>query len=69
MFFYIDPDYAEDPALENMDNVLLSYTFFDTKSNVKLPRLESFGIYTFFLKILIFSPFERPKDKEEPKKS
>lgn len=29
VFFYIDPDYANDPALEHLDSILLSYTFFE----------------------------------------
>uniref|UniRef100_A0A1I8AAH0 Cytochrome c oxidase assembly protein COX11, mitochondrial n=1 Tax=Steinernema glaseri TaxID=37863 RepID=A0A1I8AAH0_9BILA len=37
VFFYIDPDYANDPNLEYLDNILLSYTFFEAKSGVKLP--------------------------------
>lgn len=37
MFFYIDPDYANDPALEYLDSILLSYTFFEAKSGLQLP--------------------------------
>lgn len=37
VFFYIDPDYANDPKLENLDSVLLSYTFFEAKSGLQLP--------------------------------
>uniref|UniRef100_A0A915E1K8 Inositol hexakisphosphate and diphosphoinositol-pentakisphosphate kinase n=1 Tax=Ditylenchus dipsaci TaxID=166011 RepID=A0A915E1K8_9BILA len=37
VFFYIDPDFANDPALEFMDQLLLSYTFFEAKSDLKLP--------------------------------
>ncbi|KAI6183487.1 Cytochrome c oxidase assembly protein COX11, mitochondrial [Aphelenchoides bicaudatus] len=37
VFFYIDPDYANDPALEDMDSVLLSYTFFEAKNGLTLP--------------------------------
>jgi len=37
VFFYIDPDYANDPSLENLDSILLSYTFFEAKSGLKLP--------------------------------
>ena len=49
--YFISPDVIEDRVARNLETITLSYTFFDTKSNVKLPRLESFGIYTFFLKI------------------
>ncbi|KAJ1351669.1 hypothetical protein KIN20_007780 [Parelaphostrongylus tenuis] len=37
VFFYIDPDCANDPALENLDSILLSYTFFEAKSGLQLP--------------------------------
>uniref|UniRef100_A0A0K0FGN2 Cytochrome c oxidase assembly protein COX11, mitochondrial n=1 Tax=Strongyloides venezuelensis TaxID=75913 RepID=A0A0K0FGN2_STRVS len=37
VFFYIDPDYANDPNLEYLDSILLSYTFFEAKKNLKLP--------------------------------
>lgn len=37
VFFYIDPDYANDPALEHLDSILLSYTFFEAKSGLQLP--------------------------------
>lgn len=31
VFFYIDPDYVDDPFLENTDEITLSYTFFESK--------------------------------------
>ncbi|XP_022670440.1 cytochrome c oxidase assembly protein COX11, mitochondrial-like [Varroa destructor] len=37
VFFYIDPDYAEDPGLENINDITLSYTFFQSKPGFKLP--------------------------------
>jgi len=37
VFFYIDPDYANDPNLEYLDSILLSYTFFESKANLQLP--------------------------------
>jgi cytochrome c oxidase assembly protein subunit 11 len=37
VFFYIDPDYAEDPGLEGVDTITLSYTFFESKPGMKLP--------------------------------
>uniref|UniRef100_A0A914RGQ9 Cytochrome c oxidase assembly protein COX11 n=1 Tax=Parascaris equorum TaxID=6256 RepID=A0A914RGQ9_PAREQ len=37
VFFYIDPEYANDPALEYLDSILLSYTFFEAKSDLVLP--------------------------------
>jgi len=30
VFFFIDPDYAEDPQLARINNITLSYTFFQT---------------------------------------
>lgn len=30
VFFFIDPDFATDPAMENVTNITLSYTFFKT---------------------------------------
>ncbi|CAD5208886.1 unnamed protein product [Bursaphelenchus xylophilus] len=37
VFFYIDPDYANDPSLEHLDQILLSYTFHEAKSGLQLP--------------------------------
>ncbi|XP_064477934.1 cytochrome c oxidase assembly protein COX11, mitochondrial-like [Ornithodoros turicata] len=37
VFFYIDPEYAEDPRLEQVDDLTLSYTFFEAKEGLKLP--------------------------------
>ncbi|KAM5125439.1 cytochrome c oxidase assembly protein COX11, mitochondrial-like isoform 2-T2 [Mantella aurantiaca] len=37
VFFYIDPEFAEDPRMANVDNILLSYTFFEAKEGHKLP--------------------------------
>lgn len=28
VFFFIDPDFAKDPAMKNIDTITLSYTFF-----------------------------------------
>ena len=41
VFFYIDPDYLEDPFLEDIDTVYLSYTFFESKPGMKLPTYNS----------------------------
>lgn len=30
VFFYIDPEFVEDPAMENVNTITLSYTFFKT---------------------------------------
>lgn len=37
VFFYIDPEYAEDPRLEGVDDLTLSYTFFEAKEGLSLP--------------------------------
>ncbi|OQR67652.1 cytochrome c oxidase assembly protein COX11 [Tropilaelaps mercedesae] len=37
VFFYIDPDYCEDPKLENVSEITLAYTFFQSKPGLKLP--------------------------------
>lgn len=37
VFFYIDPEYAEDPKLENVNTLTLSYTFFEAKEGLSLP--------------------------------
>ncbi|KAL1129371.1 hypothetical protein AAG570_013898 [Ranatra chinensis] len=37
VFFYIDPEFAEDPKMELVDSITLSYTFFEAKEGLKLP--------------------------------
>ena len=37
VFFYIDPEFLEDPFLEDCDEILLSYTFFESKPGLQLP--------------------------------
>lgn len=37
VFFYIDPEYLEDPFLEGINTVFLSYTFFESKPGLQLP--------------------------------
>ncbi|KAJ8866665.1 hypothetical protein PR048_032526 [Dryococelus australis] len=37
VFFYIDPEFAEDPKMETVDDIMLSYTFFEAKEGLKLP--------------------------------
>uniref|UniRef100_A0A0N5AKM9 Cytochrome c oxidase assembly protein COX11, mitochondrial n=1 Tax=Syphacia muris TaxID=451379 RepID=A0A0N5AKM9_9BILA len=38
VFFYIDPEYVNDPQLENMNTVMLSYTFYESKDDLVLPN-------------------------------
>ena len=37
VFFYIDPDYVTDPKLEDINEIALSYTFFEAKDGMTLP--------------------------------
>ncbi|KAM3957722.1 cytochrome c oxidase copper chaperone COX11 [Aphomia sociella] len=37
VFFYIDPEFTEDPKMEYVDEIVLSYTFFEAKAGMKLP--------------------------------
>lgn len=37
VFFYIDPEFSEDPKMENIKDLVLSYTFFESKPDLKLP--------------------------------
>ena len=37
VFFYIDPEFAEDPSMENVHTITLSYTFFESKDGLGIP--------------------------------
>lgn len=37
VFFYIDPEFINDPKMELVDNITLSYTFFEAKEGLNLP--------------------------------
>lgn len=37
VFFYIDPEFDEDPRMARVDTITLSYTFFEAKEGLKLP--------------------------------
>ncbi|XP_062916869.1 cytochrome c oxidase assembly protein COX11, mitochondrial [Mobula hypostoma] len=37
VFFYIDPEFAEDPSMARVETITLSYTFFEAKDGQKLP--------------------------------
>ena len=39
VFFYIDPEFLEDPNLEKSDIITLSYTFFESKPGLVLPSM------------------------------
>lgn len=36
VFFFIDPEFLDDPSLENTHNIILSYTFFKTDEDDKI---------------------------------
>jgi len=40
VFFYVDPDFCNDPKLERINDITLSYTFFEAKEghNLTLPN-------------------------------
>ncbi|RNA08293.1 cytochrome c oxidase assembly mitochondrial [Brachionus plicatilis] len=40
VFFYIDEQYTEDPKLEYVDNICLSYTFFESKGADDIQNLQ-----------------------------
>jgi len=40
VFFYIDPEFSEDPRLENVNVVTLSYVFFEAKEGINIPLLN-----------------------------
>lgn len=37
VFFYIDPEFDEDPRMARVDTITLSYTFFEAKEGQTLP--------------------------------
>lgn len=37
VFFYIDPEFDEDPRMARVDTITLSYTFFEAKEGQQLP--------------------------------
>lgn len=38
VFFYIDPEFDDDPAMAKVNTITLSYTFFESKEGVDLPQ-------------------------------
>lgn len=43
VFFFIDPEFAEDPKMEFVDEITLSYTFFEAKDGQKLLQIPSYA--------------------------
>ncbi|XP_064118368.1 cytochrome c oxidase assembly protein ctaG-like [Macrobrachium nipponense] len=44
VFFYIDPEFVDDPKMENVDRLTLSYTFFEAREGVPIP-IPNFAKY------------------------
>ena len=42
VFFYIDPEFSKDPYMFDIDDIVLSYNFFETKEGYKLPKPASY---------------------------
>lgn len=45
VFFYIDEQYANDPKLETIDKICLSYTFFESKGSEDLEKIQKLRPY------------------------
>ncbi|CAL8262020.1 unnamed protein product [Arctogadus glacialis] len=43
VFFYIDPEFDEDPRMARVDTIVLSYTFFEAKEGQPLPPLPGYS--------------------------
>ena len=45
VFFYIDPDFNDDPAMAKVDTITLSYTFFESREgdfiNIPVPSRQT----------------------------
>ena len=52
VFFYIDPEYLEDPFLEGNDTVYLSYTFFESKPGLELPVYQQSSGFLSYAKTI-----------------
>jgi cytochrome c oxidase assembly protein subunit 11 len=37
VFFFIDPEFTEDPQMEDINELVLSYTFFEARDGIRLP--------------------------------
>ena len=42
VFFFIDPEFIRDPYLFDINEIILSYNFFETKEGFKLPKPPGF---------------------------
>ena len=41
VFFYIDPEFNEDPAMSKVDTITLSYTFFEQNETFNVHNVNS----------------------------
>jgi cytochrome c oxidase assembly protein subunit 11 len=41
VFFYIDPEFADDPLMTKVDEITLSYTFFEAKDGESALQLNA----------------------------
>lgn len=41
VFFYIDPEFNDDPAVAKVETITLSYTFFEAKEGENLQALPA----------------------------
>jgi cytochrome c oxidase assembly protein subunit 11 len=46
VFFYIDPEFCDDPKMEKVDMITLSYTFFEAKEGLNLQMPNYFKPHT-----------------------
>lgn len=48
VFFYVDPDFIEDPRMEFVDQIVLSYTFFESNQSTEIlkPFKNDLGYFT-----------------------
>lgn len=66
VFFYIDPEFADDPAMDNVDNITLSYTFFQAKPGMSIPlpgfmrqwEQQHITKLRVFIAMLVYDEFE-----------
>ena len=44
VLFYLDDQFCQDPKLENVDQIVLSYTFFESKGAEDLVNLQKLAL-------------------------
>lgn len=52
VFFFIDPEFAEDPKMEFVETIILSYTFFEAKDGMSIPVPSYVRSHWYFLWVL-----------------